>query len=123
MNEQPLENYTKSHLEALALQQIRDAGFPEPEREVEGIEGKRYRFDFCWKEEGIAVEIHGATHTGKGHTSGKGFAEDRRKMNLANLNGWVVFEFTAEMLNQDELVPTLKEAFEMVEELNEEEGA
>jgi len=113
-----IDQKTQSELELQALAQIRDAGFPEPEQQYEGIENRRYRFDFAWPQDLIAVEIHGGAWMGKGHTGGKGFSEDRRKMNLANLSGWMVFEFTADMLNADELVPTLKEAFEMMEFLD-----
>ena len=95
-----VQDYTKSRLEVLALQYMEEAGLPEPVREYEGIEGRRYRFDFCWPDQGIAMEIHGATYTGKGHTGGKGFESDRRKMNLANLEGWVVFEFTDEHMRK-----------------------
>lgn len=121
-NEHSAAEYTKSYLELQALQQIMDAELPKPEREFEGIPERRFRFDFAWPEHLIAVEIHGATHVGKGHTGGVGFTKDRQKMNLAAVHGWIVLEFTAEMLNADELVPTLKELFALMAEYEDGQG-
>jgi len=121
MNEMDQE-MTQSELELQALAQIRQAGLPEPEMQFEGVPGRKYRFDFAWPDQGIAVEIHGGAWMGKGHTGGKGFSEDRRKINLANLTGWLVFEFTKDMLDNDELLPVLQDAFDAIDEAEEAEA-
>lgn len=62
---------------------------------------RQWRFDYAWPEFKIAIEIHGAVYDGrwggaKGkagrHTRGKGFEEDRVKMNSAMCLGWKVIE-------------------------------
>lgn len=61
-----------------------------------------WRFDFAWPRAGsggVAVELHGATWTRGKHTRGQGFANDREKANLAQLDGWLVIELTADMLS------------------------
>jgi hypothetical protein len=73
-------------------------GYPKPEAEVRLIPGRRLRFDYCWRAEKVALEIHGATFTGGRHTSGVGFDRDREKMALAQLAGYLVIEATAGML-------------------------
>ena len=69
---------------------------PPAEREHPGIPGRRFRFDFAWPKQRIAVEIHGGHWTGGRHTQGKGFASDCEKKRLAILQGWRVLEYTAD---------------------------
>lgn len=57
---------------------------------------RRWRFDYAWPELLIAMEVHGGIYTGGRHTNGKGFTEDRVKMNSAAVLGWHVLEVTPE---------------------------
>ena len=55
---------------------------------------RRWRFDFAWPNERIAVEIEGITHYGNGigrHQSAKGFVADCEKYEAALLDGWRVY--------------------------------
>ena len=55
---------------------------------------RRWRFDFAWPNERIAVEIEGITHYGAGigrHQSAKGFVADCEKYEAALLDGWRVY--------------------------------
>jgi hypothetical protein len=59
-----------------------------------------WRFDAAWPER-VAVELHGGTWSQGRHVRGGGFRDDREKMNAATLLGWLVFEFTTDMLQDD----------------------
>lgn len=88
-----------------------DAGLPRPEREVQLIPKRRFKWDFVWEDERLAVEIQGGLHgTGapcrvckqrkpSGHTSAEGIQRDMEKNNLALLHGWVVLQFSARDLS------------------------
>lgn len=53
---------------------------------------RRWRFDYADPKKKIAIEIHGGIWRGGRHTRGKGFANDREKMNEAIVLGWRVIE-------------------------------
>lgn len=78
---------------------------------VEEFAFLRWRFDFAWPREAVAVECDGGhwgvrIHTGKHagrvvpsrHVGGKGYVEGCRKLNAAALDGWIVLRYTREML-------------------------
>jgi very-short-patch-repair endonuclease len=86
----------------------------EPELRFHG--SRQWKFDFAWPQHKIAVEVHGGVHkmlqadgtkeSGR-HTQGKGFTEDREKMNEAVILGWKVLEFTTEMCEDGVALLTL----------------
>lgn len=63
---------------------------------------RKWRFDFAWPNQRVAVEIHGGTFSrGKsGHTSGTGVQNDCEKMNAATVLGWRVLQYTSVDLNR-----------------------
>lgn len=79
-------------------------GGPQPTREHEFCEGRKFRFDFAWIDQKVAVEIDGALHgvwTKRGwhagrHQTAKGFQGDAEKRNLAQQLGWVVLVYTGD---------------------------
>jgi very-short-patch-repair endonuclease len=87
-----------SPLEAEMALQIRAAKLPDPLREHRFHPTRRWRFDFCWPEAGIALEIDGATWTGGRHTRGSGYQADCEKLNEAAVLGWRVFRATRDMV-------------------------
>lgn len=65
-------------------------------RELLDAEGlSDWRFDFAWPALMIAVEIEGGLYRGR-HTSPKGYAEDCRKLNMAQWLGWTVLQVTGD---------------------------
>ena len=86
-------------------------GFPDPTTELVFHPKRRWRLDYAWPTRMIAVEIHGGIHSGGRHTSGKGFVEDRAKMNEAALLGWTVIEATPEHIKSGQLRAWLLAAF------------
>lgn len=86
-------------------------GFPDPATELVFHPKRKWRLDFAWPTRMIAVEIHGGIHSGGRHTRGKGFIEDRAKMNEAALLGWTVIEVTPEHVKSGQLRAWLLTAF------------
>lgn len=86
-------------------------GFPDPVTELLFHPKRKWRFDFAWEEQKLALEIHGGIHSGGRHTRGRGFVEDRAKMNEATLLGWTVLEVTPEHIKSGQLRAWLLAAF------------
>ncbi|HHQ4617455.1 TPA: hypothetical protein ACSP2N_001469 [Aeromonas veronii] len=86
-------------------------GFPDPATELVFHPKRKWRLDYAWPTRMIAVEIHGGIHSGGRHTRGKGFVEDRAKMNEARLLGWTVLEVTPEHVKSGQLRAWLLTAF------------
>lgn len=70
-------------------------------REYKGVKGRRFLFDFAEPNSLVAIEIQGGIWAkGKsGHTSGKGLLRDYEKLNLAQSQGWTVFQLSSKMIN------------------------
>ena len=90
-----------SGLEATAMILFRSMGMY-PETEYQFHNKRKWRFDFAFPEEKVAVEIEGGTFGRKSrHTTGTGYGADCEKYNAATLNGWRVFRFTGKMITVD----------------------
>lgn len=76
-------------------------GYPAPVTEHRFASPRRWRFDFAWPEQMVAVELEGGVWTGGRHTRGAGFEADCEKYNEAFALGWRVFRLTGKMLEQD----------------------
>lgn len=88
------------------------------EREFRFCE-RRWRFDFAWPREKVALEIHGGVWTGGRHVRGKGIIGDMDKSNRAVLMGWRVLTVTPEMVETGaalRLVESVLELFAQVDE-------
>jgi hypothetical protein len=101
---------------AVLEQQMTAVGLPEPEREYLFHEDRKWRFDYCWVVQGIALEYEGgiwlATETGrsKGHAHPARFLADCEKYNEAALYGWRVLRVTSEMVKDGRAVAWLERA-------------
>jgi very-short-patch-repair endonuclease len=76
---------------------------PTPEREypfAKEAMGRKWRFDFAYVPERIAIEIEGGTWTGGRHSRGSGIQGDCEKYNAAVLLGWRVLRYTTTDLRQ-----------------------
>jgi len=77
---------------------------PLPQTQYQGIEGRRFRFDFAWPESKVAVECQGGTWAEgqkRGHTRGSMYEKDCEKLALATAQGWSVFYLTTTMLQHN----------------------
>ncbi|SIR39533.1 hypothetical protein SAMN05880558_11311 [Aeromonas sp. RU39B] len=86
-------------------------GLPEPATELLFHPKRKWRMDFAWPVQMIALEVHGGIHSGGRHTRGAGFVGDRAKMNEATLLGWTVIEVTPEQVQNGQMREWLNRAF------------
>jgi hypothetical protein len=70
----------------------------QPVREYQFCE-RKWRFDFAWPQEKLAVEIEGGTWSNGRHSRGSGYESDLLKYNRATALGWRVFRYTPTMVN------------------------
>ncbi len=72
-----------------------------------------FRFDFAWPDRKIAVEIDGAIAKGGrgGHTSIKGYTDDRLKDCEAVILGWTVIRVTGHMVKTGYAINVLSRLF------------
>lgn len=102
----------ESELERAFLTIVKQESLPTPQREAKLIPGRRFSFDFLF-EPNVAVELQGGTWIpGMGHNTGSGIARDAEKLNLAQLEGYVVLQFTTEMVRDASFVAILRRALE-----------
>jgi len=94
-----------------------DEGFPEHVREYRFAPPRRWRFDFCWPEHHVAVEIQGVRWSGYGgHQTAKGIVSDAEKMEAAQLLGYTVYAVPGpwiiqarKVVRRPEVMTTLRE--------------
>lgn len=70
------------------------AGLPAPEAEYRFHPTRRWRFDWAFPDQKVALEIEGGVWTGGRHTRGAGYVRDIEKYNHATLAGWRVLRVT-----------------------------
>ena len=85
--------------------------FPGYTTELQFHPTRKWRFDYAWEEQQIALEVHGGVYRQGRHTRGEGFTTDREKMNEAALLGWTVIEVTPEHIKSGQLAKWLTRAF------------
>ncbi len=75
---------------------------PQPVREHVFDPKRKWRFDFCWPQQRVAVEVEGGLNKAQsGHRSKSGIQRDVDKYNAATVQGWKVLRVTADMLKRD----------------------
>lgn len=79
-----------------------------PEREYQFHPARRWRFDFAFPGEMVAVEIEGGTWSGGRHTRGSGYLGDIEKYNMASLLGWHIYRFTTEMVRSGAAIDIIR---------------
>jgi hypothetical protein len=82
--------------EALWLQITADPALPWPEREFRFAPPRRWRWDFSWEPDRLAVEVQGARW--KRHGEKRDQSKSFEKLNEAALLGWKVLQVNAEMI-------------------------
>ena len=104
-----------SAVEDLFLDFVASESLPLPEREYRFAPPRRWRFDFAWPTNLVAVEIEGATWTKGRHTRGAGFLQDAEKHERALQLGWRVYRIPSvwvqdgdRMVLRDEILTTLR---------------
>jgi very-short-patch-repair endonuclease len=83
---------------------------PAPIRERRFAPPRRWRFDYAWPAQRLALEIEGGTWTGGRHVRGRGYEADCEKYSEAALRGWRVLRVTTTMLNDGRVLAMLERA-------------
>jgi len=99
----------RSQLEVLFESQLKMVGIGGYVTEHRFHPVRKWRFDFAWLDQSIAVEIEGGTWSGGRHTRGSGFEADCEKYNEAAAIGWTVFRFTGKMVKSGNAIQLLRE--------------
>jgi very-short-patch-repair endonuclease len=89
---------TESPLEDRLLAAILKAGLPEPEQQVtiHGATGERYRLDFAYRDQRLAIEADGRD----AHEREEAFESDRARDNdLAAAGRWLTLRFTSTQIS------------------------
>lgn len=108
-----LKGGSGSSLERDAALKMAAAGIDEPAREQHILPGRRFRFDFVWYPQRVTLEVHGIYGPKSRHRTAIGFQKDRVKMNLAQLQGWIVIEAGTDHIKTGEFVKWVQAALEL----------
>ena len=86
------------------------AGLGLPVAEYKFHPTRKWRFDYCWPDKKVALEVEGGVWTGGRHTRGSGFVRDILKYNSAAILGWRVLRCTPQEVRNLTILNTLREA-------------
>ena len=100
-----------SQLEDELLFHIRAVGLPEPEPQARFHPVRKWKADFCWRDEKIIAECEGGQWITGRHQRGQGFEDDMIKYNTATLMGYRVFRFTKNLIENGTAIDTLEKVF------------
>lgn len=78
----------RTELEDALAFQLRAAKLPKAEREFRFAPPRRWRFDFAWPAQMLAVEVEGGIFAAGRHNRPLGMIADMEKYNEAALLGW-----------------------------------
>ena len=87
-----------SNLELLVYHRLCAIRKPEVEYRFHPI--RKWRFDFAYPQEKIAIECEGAVWNRGRHTRGGGFINDCEKYNEATIMGWRVLRYSRQTIDQ-----------------------
>lgn len=99
---------------AIVAAYFKSEGLPPYVTELKFNIDRKWRFDFAWMEERVALEVEGGVWIGGGHTRGSGFTKDLSKYNSAALLGWRVFRVTPDQLCRIETVKMIRSALGII---------
>ena len=85
-------------------------GLPKPVMEYEFHPTRKWRFDFAWIRQMIALEVEGGTFIAGRHSRGEGMRADMEKYNAAATLGWRVLRVMPENLSMLDTVKMLAES-------------
>jgi len=77
---------------------LKQANLPEPIAEYRFDPKRMWRFDYCWPQQRVSLEVDGGAFSGGRHTTGAGFRRDLEKLNAATVAGWRVLRVLPEQL-------------------------
>lgn len=79
---------------------LRPHGIPEPKCELLFDPVRKWRFDFAWPAQKVALEIDGGLFSEGAHTRGLALIKQMEKQNAAVLAGWRILRYTPQQLTK-----------------------
>lgn len=95
----------------LLQKQLEAGSFPEFALEHKFHPTRKWKFDFAFISQKIAIEVEGGSWVGGRHTRGAGYARDCEKYNHAQLLGWQVYRFTSDQVRAGAALTFLEKVF------------
>ncbi len=86
-------------------------GYPPPMVEFKFHPNRRWRFDFCWPDKLIALEVQGGLFIRGAHSRGAYIVKSQEKYNHAALMGWRIFYFQPKEFNDGTAIEILDQVF------------
>ena len=121
LSKKPTKTFTRvvSHLEE-SLLPLLEANFPSPQKDYKPFKQNNMEIDFAWPDLKIGIEVNGGLYLKRGgHTSPTGVRRDYYKLNLAQLQGWILLQFPPEYCKEPYwsgmAFPMLRKAFKLRE--------
>jgi very-short-patch-repair endonuclease len=90
--------------------QCRAVGLPPPVAEHRFHPVRRWRYDFAWIEQKVALEVQGAIFTAGRHTRGAALVKEHEKLNAAAALGWRVLFVTPKQIANGEALTVVESA-------------
>lgn len=102
---------SKSELETAMLLHLHVNDLPPPEQEHKFHPRRKWRFDFAWPGEMLALEVEGGIYMDKsGHNTAAGITRDCEKYNEAVLLGWKVIRVTSDHIADGSAIDWIRRA-------------
>jgi very-short-patch-repair endonuclease len=98
-----------SELEETLAFHLKAAKLPVPEREYRFDPERKWRFDFAWVDQMLAVECEGGQWVNGRHNHPQHTAAELNKYNAAAVAGWKVLRFNGSMIESGQAVTTIEE--------------
>lgn len=99
-----------SALEDQLCVHVQLARLPLPHREFRFAPPRRWRWDLCWPERLLAVEVDGGSWVQGRHSRGKGMRADCEKQNAGVLLGWSILHVTSDMVRDGSALNVVEQA-------------
>ena len=97
---------------SLFLALLKREKLPAPEPEFRFHPVRRWRFDWAFPPERVAVEVEGGAWTRGRHTRGAGFIGDCEKYSVAATLGWRIIRVTPDQLCTLRTIEWIRQALE-----------
>lgn len=88
----------------------------QPETEYRFHPTRMWRFDLCWPDQMLAVEVQGGVWSRGRHTRGQGYTNDCEKLNEAQILGWRVLYVTADQVNNGQALDWIQKALDITKD-------
>lgn len=90
-----------------------ECGLPDPIAEFQFLPDRKFRFDFCWPNKKVALEVQGGLWSGGAHVRGAALLKEYEKYNMACVLGWRILFVVPQDLCLLETVNLIKQSLDV----------